>query len=94
MASTGQAHENHNRKLDGRSPLVLLLQLLRSLCPIVANGRRLEERGVQHLVKNKSIFRTAITAWSSSKSPRADFSKDKTPRTPLCTKGLVGASHR
>ena len=57
MASTGQAHENHNgavlecstpRKLDGRCPLGLLLQLLRSLCPVVANGRRLEESDLAH----------------------------------------------
>ena len=69
MASTGQAQENHSgavlecstpRKLDGRCPLGLLLQLLRSLCPIVANGRRLEERGVQNLVKNRPIFRTSL----------------------------------
>ena len=59
MASTGQAHENHNGavlecstpgKLDGRSPLVLLLQLLRSLCPIVANGRRLEESDLRSTI--------------------------------------------
>ena len=35
--------------------------------------------GVQHLFKIKSIFRTAITAWSSSKSPKAAFFNDKTP---------------
>ena len=59
MASTGQAHENHNGavlecstlgRLDGRSPLVLLLQLLRSLCPIVANGRRLEESDLRSTI--------------------------------------------
>ena len=59
MASTGQAHENHSGavlgcstpgKLDGRSPLALLLQLLRSLCPIVANGRRLEESDLRSTI--------------------------------------------
>ena len=34
---------------------------------------------MQHLVNNRFIFRTAITAWPSSKSQRADFFKDKTP---------------
>ena len=69
MASTGQAHENHNgavlecstpRKLDGRCPLGLLLQLLRSLCPIVANGRRLEESDLRSTIGRQRPTRLTV----------------------------------
>ena len=60
MIRAGVLHAKENSEHDGCSPLALLLQLMRPLCPIVANGRRARPILVPVLPDQGNLSRVAL----------------------------------